>query len=148
MIHSGYFILAATLVCGVGIKDGNIILCYHIPKLIRDEEISTIGYNYKIVFGFFNITLTVYCGIPDFNPPPIPIDDSSHPGKIAHYTPDPLTYALSFAYENSVSNLNTPCDFPNFSLLTSDSPATEHIMMRNKNDSGISKRVYLARHYD
>ena len=73
------------------------------------------------------------CGSPNFNLPPITIDDTPHLHKRARYTPDMLPYTISVASVNSVSTLTTSYDSPKTLLLTSDDPNTLHAM--NKYDT-------------
>ena len=62
------------------------------------------------------------------NTPPITIDDRPPSHKRAQYTPDLLPAAISVAYENSVSTLTTPSDFPD--ILHTDYPNTLHVMKK------------------
>ena len=64
-----------------------------------------IEYNGSTFHDLFNNPVPVDDFITDLNPPPVPIDDSPCPNKIALYTSDPLTPAIYFTYINSVGIL-------------------------------------------
>ena len=110
--QSVYFILATTLALSMVITDRKLLFCHGISEESVDKNISTIEYNNRMVYEFFNNTFTADFGSPDLNPPPINIDDRPHPHKIAHYTPDLLPAATSVASENCVSTFTTPSDLP------------------------------------
>ena len=60
----------------------------------------------------------------------MPIDDSLRPNERARCTPDPLPDAIYVASEKYVITLTTPSESPQFIILTSGAPNTEHIMIR------------------
>ena len=47
--QGGYFRLATTLLMGMGIADGNILLCNDISKKIKDKTISIRKFKNRIV---------------------------------------------------------------------------------------------------
>ena len=73
-----------------------------------DKKFSTREYNNRTVYDCFNNLFPAGYSSPNLNIPPITIDDRTQPDKIALYNPDILPSAISFASENSVSNLITP----------------------------------------
>ena len=75
LIQSGYFRLATTVALGMGVIDGNLLLCHGTSKQIKDNNFSMRYYNDRTVYDWFNNNFSVDCGIPDLNTPPIAIDD-------------------------------------------------------------------------
>ena len=104
-------------------------------------------HNYRELYACFNISFPVDCNNPDLNLPPVPIAYSPFPNKVTWYTPDPIPYFISVAYEKSVSNFATPCDPPQDILLTYDPLNTYHTTMREKYHCDSVKIGYCARRY-
>ena len=73
--QSGYFRLATIVALGMGITYGKLILCHGISEKSKEKKISMIEYNYRKVYNCFNNNLSVDCGIPYLNLPPITIGD-------------------------------------------------------------------------
>ena len=126
--QSDYFRLATTVVLGMGITYGKLLLYHGVSEVNMDKKTSTRDKNNSTVYDCFNNTFRSDFIIPDINLPPINIDDRSRPHKIACYTPYLLPDTISVASENSVSNLTTPSDSPHILLITSDNPNPPHIM--------------------
>ena len=77
--QSYYFRLVTTVTLGVRIKYGKILFCHDISEVSEDNVFSTIEYNGRTVYDCFNNTFPDNVGIPDFNFPPITIDDRPCP---------------------------------------------------------------------
>ena len=60
----------------------------------------------------------------------MPLDDSSTPNKISHYTPDPILDAISIASGKFIITLTTPSDPPKDILLSYDDISTDHTITR------------------
>ena len=110
--QSGYFRLATTVLMGMGIAVGKILLCHGISDKIKDKYISIRQYNNKKVYECFNNTFSIYCGIPTLNLPSITIDDTPHKNKRAMYTSDTLPASISVPYGNYVSALTKHNYYP------------------------------------
>ena len=126
--QSSYFRLVTTVVLGMGITDENILFCHGISEQSRENKISMREYNDRTVYNCFENTFLFNCGIPDFNFPPMPIDDSPHPNKRVCYIPGPLPATISVAYGNSVSTLTDPSDSPQDIFLIYYAPNIDYIM--------------------
>ena len=122
--QSGYFRLATTVVLGMGITDGKLVLCCGVSEQSRDKKLLMREYNSRTVYDCFKNSFPVDFGIPDLNLPPMPIDNSPHLNKRARHTPDPLPAAIYVDSKKSVSTLTTPCYSPQVILLTSYAPKT------------------------
>ena len=72
------------------------------------------------------------------------IDDSYRPNKTSLYTTDILPSALYVASGKPVSNLITPYESPHISVLTSDYPDTNHIIMSDKPGHAMVKIGYFS----
>ena len=59
-----------------------------------------------------------------------------------------LSTVISFASENYVSTLIPSCEYPSINLLTYETTATDHIMVRDKYDCDKPKRGYCASYYE
>ena len=70
-------------------------------------------YNYRTVYDWFNDPFPVDCFIPDFNLPPIIIDDSYVLNKRSPYTPDTLLDSNYVAYVKYISTLATISEYRN-----------------------------------
>ena len=73
--QSGYFRLATTVALSMGITDGKLLYCHDVAEGNKDKKISTLEYNNRTVYDFFNNPFTADCGSPAMNLPPITIDD-------------------------------------------------------------------------
>ena len=118
--QSGYFRLATKVILGMGITDGEILLCHGISEGVVEKKFSTIYYNNRTVYYYFKDPFPTDFGSPYLNPPPINIDDSPYPDKRDRCIHDFLPDAISAASENSISNLTTPSDTPKVLVLTSN----------------------------
>ena len=72
---------------------------------------------------------------------PLMIDPPPH--KRSQYAPDLLPSAIYVAYENSVSTLTTPSDFPD--ILPNDDPNTLHVLRKDVPSKGRFHRGYCCR---
>ena len=124
--QSVYFRLATTVTLGMGIANGKLLFCHGISEESLDKKISTGEYNNRTVYDCFNNTFTDNFHTPDWNLPPITIDDRPHLHKIAHQTPDLLPASIYVDSENNVSTLTTPSDSPRLLLLPSDDTNHPH----------------------
>ena len=124
--QSGYFRLATTVELGMMIIYGNIILCHGISEGSEDNIFLTREYNYRTVYECFNNNFLYDFVIPNFNLPPINIDNSPHPDIRYRYTPDLIPYAISVASEKSVSTLTTPSNSPQLPVVTSNDTKPHH----------------------
>ena len=75
----------------------------------------------------------------------MPIGNITCPNKISHYTSYLLPDDISVASKISISNLTILCESPKVTLLTSDYPVTDHIMIRYEHDGENVKILYCAR---
>ena len=117
--HSGYFSLATITEQVGGIIDANIVLYPVIPDQRGDKEIMMRDYDGITVYECFKTPLTVDCGTPYFNIPPMTIDVSTHPNRGSLYTSDTLPVSVYVSSKNYVINLTAPCEPPNiFSFIT------------------------------
>ena len=130
--QSVYFRLATTLTLGMGIADGKLLLCHGISEGSLDKKIPMRQYNNRTVYDFFNNPFPDIFGSPDFNLPPITIDDIPRLDKISNYTPDMLPGAVYAASEKYVSTFTTPSDSPPLRILTSDGPNPHHFMNKDE----------------
>ena len=94
-----------------------------------DKDISKIEYNNRTVYECFNNPFTYEFGSPDFNLPPMTIDDRPPPHKRACCIPDLLRSAISVASDNIVNNFTTTSDFPD--ILTYDDRNNLHVMNKD-----------------
>ena len=78
MTQSGYFIIGTIVAFGMVITYAKLIFYQSIAGNNRYKYITTIEYNDWVVFGCFNNPFLADCVTPDFNFPPIAIDDSPH----------------------------------------------------------------------
>ena len=76
------------------------------------------------------------------------IDVSFIPNKRTLYTHAPLLASIYVASGNYVSNLTTPSESSQGSLLTSDAPDTYHIITRDKPGNETEKIGYHNRKHD
>ena len=117
--QSGYFRLANISESFVGITDANIAFYHVIPEHRGDMEITMRDYDGITVYECFKTSLTVDCGTPYFNIPPMTIDVSTHPNRGSLYTSDTLPVSVYVSSKNYVINLTAPCEPPNiFSFIT------------------------------
>ena len=98
--QSGYFILATTVALGMGITDAKLLFCHGISDQSRDRKISMRGYNNGPVYHCFNDPFTVYFGIPYFNIPTMPLNESYIQSKRAYYTPYGFQISFMLPLEN------------------------------------------------
>ena len=108
MNKSGYFILATTVPFGMGITYVKLLFCRGLSEQSKENTISMIEYNDRTVYDFLYNPFLVYYGTPDFNHPPIPINDSLHRNKRSRCTSDPLPDYVSVTSANSVSTFPPP----------------------------------------
>ena len=135
--------IATTVVLGMGITYGNLLYCHGDAEGNVDRKISTLEYNNRKVYDWFNNTFTDEFVSPYLNIPPITFDDRHPPHKRARYTPDPPPSAISVASENYFSTLTIPYNFPY--LINSNDPNTIHVMRKYFPSLGRLKRGYLCR---
>ena len=76
------------------------------------------------------------------------IDDRPLPNKISLYTSDPLPDTIYITSEKYCSTLTSPCNSPPIHFPTSETPTTDHIMIKCGYDYEKSKRGYCARRHD
>ena len=73
--QSGYFRLATTVALGMVITYGKLQYCHGAAEGNEDKKISTLEYNNRKVYDFFNNPFTADCGRPAMHLPTITIDD-------------------------------------------------------------------------
>ena len=56
--QNGHFRLETKVALGMGIKYGKILYCHGIADGNMDKKISTLEYNNRIVYDYFNNTFT------------------------------------------------------------------------------------------
>ena len=110
----------------MGITDGKLLYCHGVAERNKDKKISSLEYNNRTVYDWFNNNFTDDFGSPDLNLPPITFDDRPRQHKISHYAPDLPPDNISVASENYFGTLTTPSDSPD--LLTYDDHNTLHVM--------------------
>ena len=127
----------------MGISDGKLLYCHSVAEGNVDKKISTLDYNNRTFYDWFNNPFTSDFGSPDLHLPPITIDNRPRLHKRARYTPDLLPYAISVASEDYVSTLTTPSDSPD--LLPSDDLNTLYVMKKYVPLKGGVNRGYYCR---
>ena len=142
MTQSGYFILATTVILGMGITYGKLLFCHSISEGNVDNKISMKEYNNRTVYELFNNPFTYYFGRPALNIPPITIYDRPILHKRSCCTPYLTPATIYVASENSVSTLTTPSDSTKIPLLTSDYPNHYHTMNKDETYHGRIKIGY------
>ena len=103
------------------------------------------GYNNGPVYVCFNDPFTVFFGIPYFNIPTMPLNESSRQSKRAYYNPYELPDFIYVASGKYVSTLTTPSGSPQYILLSSDASSTDHTIVRDKTVCVKDKIVYCSR---
>ena len=76
------------------------------------------------------------------------IDDRPLPNKISLYTSDPLPDTIYITSEKYCSTLTSPCNSPPIHFPNSETPTTDHIMIKCGYDYEKPKRGYCARRHD
>ena len=132
----------------MGIIDEKLLLCHGIPEESVDKKISTVKYNNRTVYEWFNHPFTADFGSPYLNLPPITIDDIPLTDKRYRYTPDLLPADISVDFENSGSNLITTSDSPLLLLLTYDNPNSPHATKKYEPYRGRVKIGNCCRKHD
>ena len=89
-----------------------------------------------------------YCGIPYLNIPLMNIDDSFIPNKIYFCTPDLIPADIYVASGNYISTLDTPSDYPQVVLVSSDSNSTYHTIIIYKTSHTTEKMGYWYRWHE
>ena len=112
--------MTAIVALGMGIIYGKLLFCHEIAYQSTCKKIPIIEYNDRTVYELFYNPFPVYGVIPDFNIPPITIDDIPLPNKRSQYTPDTLPAAISVTSVNYVSMLTTPSDSTQVVVLNYD----------------------------
>ena len=87
------------------------------------------------MFDCFKNIFPNNCGIPDFNLPPMAIDDIPCPNKRSRYASDPLSATISVASEKSLGTLTSPCDSPTLQFPCSYIHVMDDNMMKDKTAS-------------
>ena len=112
----------------MGITDWKLLYCHGVAEVNVDKKMSTLEYNNRTVYDWFNNTFTVDCGNLALYLPPITIGGRPSPQKRSQYAPDLLPDAISVASEYYVITLTTPSDFPD--LLPTDDTNTFHVVKK------------------
>ena len=71
--QSGYFRVETTVALGMGIPYGKILYCHGVAEGNMEDKISTLEYNNRTVYEYFNNPFTVDFGSPAMYLPPINI---------------------------------------------------------------------------
>ena len=108
--HRGYFRLETTVALGMVIKYGKLLYCNGVAEGNVYGKISTLDYNNRSVYDFFNNTFTDEFGSRDLNITPINFDDRPLLHKRSRYIPDLIPYYISVASESSFSTMITPSE--------------------------------------
>ena len=142
---SGYFILATTVPLGMGITYAKLLLCSGLSEQSKYNTISIIEYNDRTVYEFFYNPFSVYSGTPDFNRPPVPINDSPHRKKRSRCTSDPLPDYISVTSANSVSEFSSPSYSTHLFEPNYDGHYAHHTIMSDNPFHGRIKIGYRSR---
>ena len=110
VIQSGYFRLANTVALGMGITYGKLLYCHGFSEENVDRKFSTLDYNNRTVYDYFNNPFIDEFGIPALNLPPNNFYDIPCPNKIFLSTPDLLLSTISVASKNYLGTFNIPSD--------------------------------------
>ena len=86
-------------------------------------------YNDRIVYDWFSYTFPVYCGVPDLNVPPVPIDYSPCSDKRTWYNYDPFPSEIYVTSEKYVSAFTTPYEELQVILMNYDDTNIRHTIM-------------------
>ena len=124
--QSFYFRISNTVALGMSIIDGKLLFCHGVTKENMDKKISSLKYNNRTVYDWFNNTFTADFGSPYLHLPTITIDDRPPPHKRSQYIQNLLPASISNAFENYVSTLITPSDLPD--IIPTDVPTNLRVM--------------------
>ena len=72
--QTGYFRLANTVALGMAITDGKLLYCHIVVEVNVDREISTLEYNKRTFYDYFNNTFIDEFSSPALDLPPITFD--------------------------------------------------------------------------